>query len=166
MCFYRTQVQLLLCTSVTNWLNDYLLFSWLRFGLDFEVKVQLRFWSWRLVKILQLIFGQDFEAEASSQFCGLNWSRFWARTLVQIGMAKFGLDSKAEFSPTCDMTKIRYFGESTQPLAPFCLWQCFWRCFSKGTFYKMMSQFKIEVLPCGNDWVGQGTSLEGYGGKN
>ena len=154
MCFYRTQVQLLLCTSVTNWLNDYLLFSWLRFGRDFEVKVQLRFWSWRLVKILQLIFGQDFEAEASSLFCGLDWSRFWARTLVQIWKA------------TCDITKIRYFGESTQPLAPFCLWQCFWRCFSKGTFYKMMSHFMIEVLPGGNEWVRQGTSYEGYGGKN
>ena len=46
-----------------------------RFGQDFEVEVQERFWSWSLVSILLLVFGWGYEVESSSIF----WSPlcFW-----------------------------------------------------------------------------------------
>ena len=44
-----------------------------RFGQDFEVEAQARFWSWSLVSILLLIFGWGYE--------DYSWSRFWSYVL-------------------------------------------------------------------------------------
>ena len=41
-----------------------------RFGQDFEVDVQARFWSWSLVIILLLMLGCGYEVHS--------WSRFWS----------------------------------------------------------------------------------------
>ena len=81
----------------------------LKFGQDFEVYFWSRLWGWDLIKILRLKFVRDFVAE--------DWSTFWAINLVKIWKLKFGQDSEARLV-TC------YFGESTQPLGPLCLWQC------------------------------------------
>ena len=47
-----------------------------------------RFWSWGLLKILNIVFGRDIEAEVVS--------RFWCMFLVKNLKLKFGQDLKAE----------------------------------------------------------------------
>ena len=39
-----------------------------RFGQDFEVEVQARFWSWSLASILLLMFCRGYEVESWSRF--------------------------------------------------------------------------------------------------
>ena len=55
----------------------------LKLDQDFETQVWSRLWSWILVKILRLRFGQYLEAE------------FWGENLVNILILKFGRDIEA-----------------------------------------------------------------------
>ena len=55
-----------------------------RFGQDFEVDAQARFWSWSLVSILLLILGWGYEDYSWSRFWSYVWSRFWSLSLVEM----------------------------------------------------------------------------------
>ena len=113
-----------------------------RFGQDFEVEAQARFWSWSLVSILLLIFGWGSEDYSSSRFWGYVWSRFWSLSLVEMLIFGWGFEVAAWSGlwkwnlikiclRTCDMTYRSYFGDqnstlgSVVPLAMFFF--CFYR---------------------------------------
>ena len=99
-----------------------------------------RFWSWGMVEILEvcwiilnLNFGQDFEAEVRSKILMQNfgqvfeievWSWLWSWRLFELLRLKFGQDMEAEFWSTSDLTEKPLVRE---PLGPLCLWQCL-RC--------------------------------------
>ena len=72
-----------------------------------------------MVKILKLKFGQDSKAVVRSEILKLNsklkfGQYFEADILVELKLDKFAIRFKSN-----------YFGESTYPLGPLCLWQCF-----------------------------------------
>ena len=84
-----------------------------RFGQEFEVEVQAKFWNWSLVSILLLrlgevmkwMFGQDFEVKV--------WSKCWC--LVEI--LNIGIWSRY-------VKELVSLVSRTQPSGPLCLWQC------------------------------------------
>ena len=70
-----------------------------------------------MVKILKLKFAQDFKALVRSEILKLKLKfgqYFEADILVELKLDKFAIRFKSN-----------YFGESTYPLGPLCLWQCF-----------------------------------------
>ena len=59
----------------------------IKFGQDFEVEAQARFWNWSLVSILLLILGWGNEDYSWSRFWSYVWSKFWSLSWVE--MLKF-----------------------------------------------------------------------------
>ena len=87
---------------------------------DFEVDVQVRFWSWTLVIILLLMLACGYEVHS--------WSRFWfglvtILSLSFVEMVMFGWDFEVDVRSrfwrclikicvwTCDMTQRSFFGK-------------------------------------------------------
>ena len=107
-----------------------------RFGQDFKVDVQARFWSWSLVIVLLLMLhvvmkfnlGQDSEARFGQDFEAQVLWRGWC--LVEILKMMLGRDSEDEiWSRFVFELVIR-----TQPSGPLCLWQCFYMVASLRTW--------------------------------
>ena len=70
-----------------------------------------------MVKILKLKFVQDSKALVRSEILKLKLKfgqYFEADILVELKLDKFAIRFKSN-----------YFGESTYPLGPLCLWHCF-----------------------------------------
>ena len=97
-----------------------------RFGQEFEVEVQAKFWNWSLVSILLLrlgevmkwLFGRDFEVKV--------WSKCWC--LVEILKLMQGRDSEDVRSrfvfELVIWPKEVILVSRTQPSGPLCLWHC------------------------------------------
>ena len=81
----------------------------LKFGQDFEAEVWSKFWSWLLVNILRQKFDWHSEGELLS--------RFWSWSSVEILRLEFGRDSKAEFC--CCYLRAVTFVEELYPWVRF-----------------------------------------------
>ena len=111
------------------------------FCSDYEHKVWSGFWSWILVNILKLKFGQYSENDFILVVFFVNiyfwtsqkppystkndvWLRLWSWSLVKIMKLSFCAKSR-----TWDVTSRSYFGKSTKPSGPLCVWECLLLCF-------------------------------------
>ena len=131
-----------------------------RFGQDFEVEAQARFWSWSLVSILLLILGWGYEDYSWSRFWSYVWSRFWSLSLVEMLIFGWGFEVAAwsriwrwNLIKICwelvIWSKEVTFVSRTQPSGPLCLWQCFSSSKDQKCFHiQLFFSFSSLVFPC------------------
>ena len=120
-----------------------------RFGQDFEVDAEVRFWSWSLGIILLLMLGCGYEVQSWSRFWSYVWSRFLSLSFVKILM--FGWDFEVGAWSRfwiclikicvriCDMTSRNYFGKQNSTLGSVVPLAMFWEKplkFSNGCLWR------------------------------